>query len=445
MAGLSTLLPAWLRGPLARLARSDASWLGVIGRHSTVSSSGMAVTPDTAQALSPVYACCRVLVDALASIDFACHESLPAGGKRRIDDTDCARALATWTFQDKELALWAMVLGGNGFIRIERNERGGIVNLHGLAPRYMTLELDQDFAVFYRYRDRFAREALYAPGEVVHLKYRSTEDEFLALPPVVAAADAIGNALAVRAFSAAVFRNGAYPRLYLKHPGVLGKDAIDRIKEAWAAFHSGIENVGKSLVLEEGMEVVPLELGSATDAQMIDASKFSVAEVSRLYGVPLSMLAETGTINYSTSAEERRAFVSNTLAPLVARVSDVLTHSLIPADQRHRVRIDADLSHLTVGHGKEQAEWASQLLAAGVFNINEVRMRFGLPDIAGGEQFRVPVNSVTLDNLPLIGVPNATPAPESGAARMLRIIEGGGAHQAATLAPPKFKEALAHD
>ena len=65
----------------------------------------------------------------------------------------------------------------------------------------------------------------------------------------------------------------------------------------------------------------------ASDGQLIDFARFSVAEVSRLFGVPLQMLGENASLNYSTAVELSRTFVLQSLRPFLVRIATELSRS----------------------------------------------------------------------------------------------------------------------
>src|SRR5258706_10980527 len=145
----------------------------------------------------------------------------------------------------------------------------------------------------------------------------------------------------------------------------------------------------------------------AADANLVDYNVFGVREVSRLYGVPPSVLGETGNASYSTAVEEFRSAVLYCLRPWAARFTDCLGRALLTREQRLKgLRIEAPLDHLLVAPGKEFSEYARDLTNSGVASVNEIRNMMGLPDVEGGEVRRCPVNMTDIRNLPKIGLNN---------------------------------------
>jgi phage portal protein BeeE len=102
---------------------------------------------------------------------------------------------------------------------------------------------------------------------------------------------------------------------------------------------------------------------------------------------------QPGSVNYAQAVEETRAFAALSLQPFCNRVADELGAKLLTSTQRAQgFAVEFDLTRLLVSPG-EIAERMSKLVNGGVMTVNESRNQIGLPDVAGGDQLRVPVNT----------------------------------------------------
>src|ERR1700752_1901663 len=90
VGGDSQWTPSW---------RAAASLGGLLDG---ASSSGETVNTATAGALPSVYRAVCFISDSLSSVELRVVEQLPDGGKKPVEDTDAARALADWSFEDRE-------------------------------------------------------------------------------------------------------------------------------------------------------------------------------------------------------------------------------------------------------------------------------------------------------------------------------------------------------
>jgi len=89
-----------------------------------------------------------ILSDALASAPPAVSFPVEGGGRQRVV-TDASRALQRTSYADWETCFYSCQLGGNGFLHIHRNERGGAWRLVGIPARLMTVAIDKQGRVWY--------------------------------------------------------------------------------------------------------------------------------------------------------------------------------------------------------------------------------------------------------------------------------------------------------
>lgn len=400
--GVSQWSPDWMASALM------SGW-------SRGSTSGVAVTTTTAGGLPSIYRCVSFISDSLASVELRIIEEQPDGGKVQVTDSDVARALADWSYEDREGFLFHAALGGNGLAIIRRNARGGITALDTRVPRRVLAVLDGEDTVWYSIYPELGPgngdNEIVALENMAHLRFRNIGDHLgrrvWGVPPIVTAMDALGLVLASRQYQSSLWDKGTIPIGVLKTERTLKQATIDRLRGQWEEFYQGGKATGKVAILEDGMDFTPMKPGiMPSDTDLIEYSRFGVEEAARLYAVPPSVLAQTHNASYSTATEEFRAAVLHCLRPWAARFTDCLTRALLTRDQRMSgMRIEASLDHLLVAPGKETSEWLRDLTANGILSINEARNYLGYPDVAGGEVHRVPVNSTDLKNLPLIGLP----------------------------------------
>lgn len=409
MLALRHSLFGWLRRAGGN-AHWTSSWLA--SSHlmaSPPSDAGVQVTPASAGALSAVYRACSFISDSLCATGFRVVQQLPDGGQQIIDDSEAAKALKNWSYDQREMFVFNAALGGNGIAAVRR--KGRAMSLESIVPRRVAVAADEAYRLFYIIEPVDCR----GEGEVIeaknvaHLKYRAighqASHDVFAVPPIVTCAQSLGLIIASRMFQAALWKNGSIPIGALKHPKKLDQPMIDRLRAQWAQYYSG-ENAGRVAILEGGMEWQALDLSmSPADADLVNLNRFNTEEVARLYGVPPSLLAQTHSASYSTAVEESRAAVLHCLRPWAARLSDCLGRVLLTQQERDKgMRIDAPLDHLLVAPGKETSEYLRELVNSGILSLNEARNVLGLADIPGGDVHRAPVNTTDIKNLPNIGI-----------------------------------------
>lgn len=419
MLALRHSLFGWLRRAGGN-AHWSPSWLA--SSHlmaSPPSDAGVQVTPASAGALSAVYRACSFISDSLCSTEFRVVQRTSDGGQQIVDDSEAAKALRNWSFDERERFVWNAALGGNG-IAIARR-KGKALSLESVVPRRVAVAADEAYKLFYIIESADCRgeSEIVVARDVAHLKFRAighqASNDVFAVPPIVTCAESLGLILASRVFQAALWKNGSIPIGALCLAGKIKDEAmVTRIREQFAQHYTG-QNTGRVAILEHGMEWKPIEPSvSPADADLVNLNRFGVEEVARLYGVPPSLLAQTHSASYSTAVEESRAAVLHCLRPWAVRLSDCLGRVLLTQQERDKgMRVDVSLDSLLVAPGKEMSEYLRELVNSGILSLNEARNVLGLADIPGGDVHRAPVNTTDIKNLPNIGIGTNKPAGET--------------------------------
>lgn len=243
----------------ATLTQRDIRLVEALGGEETAA--GIRVSPETATGVSAVHAAVQLIAETAASLPLNVYLRADDGSRQVAEDHPLQAVLHDrWNprltaFAGREHLIASTLLTGNGYAAIESNSRGAVTALWPLHPeRVRVVELASG-----RLRYEVSGPAgvrRYLQDEVLHLRYR-TRDGINGLSPITIARETIGNALAQGRFEGRFFRNGARMSGALKHPGKLSDQAATRLRDSFERLYSGPENVGKTAILEEGMEYTP--------------------------------------------------------------------------------------------------------------------------------------------------------------------------------------------
>jgi len=205
--------------------------------------------------------------------------------------------------------------------------------------------------------------------------------------------------MAAEEYAARFFGNGARPSGFLMIDKVLGKEQRAQLREAFEMIHSGIENSHKLAVLEAGMKYQQVTSNN-TDAQLTETQKRQVAEIARLYRVPLDMLMEGGNATYNNSEQYNKQLLQYTLRPYLVRIEQALNTTLLTRkEQNEGYFIEFDVAGLLRGDIKSRGEFYRNMRMIGAMTINEVRRKENLPEIDGADDLLVPLNMAPADML----------------------------------------------
>jgi len=341
-----------------------------------------------------------VYSDAVASLPRRVVRRVAGGGLDIDEASDAAHVLDAVCYFDLEAIAASAVETGNGYGTITRNDRGGAADVGWVASWRVTPGLDDRARLFYRIAADTSlseQERIVPAADMVHLKFRATgsRSRYIGVSPLATCAPALAMALRARAFQSEIFANVSTPAVFLTAPGKIDEVVATRLRTEWNQnFGSG--NRGRTAVLGMGLKPETLNLSTAVDADLAKQFEFGVNEVARALGVPVSLLMQPGHVNYAQAVEETRAFAALSLQPFCVRFADELGAKLLtPAQRAAGFEIEFDLTSLLVSPG-EIADRTSKLVNGGIQTTNEARNQLGLPDVAGGDELRIPVNTQRL-------------------------------------------------
>ncbi|WDS38313.1 portal protein [Caulobacter phage W2] len=220
---------------------------------------------------------------------------------------------------------------GNGYSEIERNGRGEALGIWQLLPDRTAPELRDGNL---RYRTTVENRQFSLPhDDVLHFAGMGW-DGFTGYSPIALAREALGLGKATEAFGASFFANDARSGGVLIHPGKLSDPAKDRVRDGFEN-QGGLENAHRIKVLEEGMKFVPTTI-PPEDAQFLATQEFTVAQVARMFGVPLFLLhSHEKSTSWGSGLEEMgNSFVTYTLANWAVSAEQEMDSKLLTEEER---------------------------------------------------------------------------------------------------------------
>lgn len=357
-------------------------------------------TTEEVSTLSAVYRSCTLYADLIGAAQWDVIKQSTTGGHTRVAGSDIQRALSNWEFCEREMWVFSACLLGNGYAEIIRNDRGAPHEIQTIASWRVSPEWRNEKLVYRIHSDENVNdssERIVPESDMLHLRYRLTgRHGVLGEAPVSRMVESLDAVLRTREGQRNVWRNMSAPTTYLSSPKPLPVESAKRLKTAYEEFLSKA-NLGGTLILDNEISLNTVNIGELANLQCVELMQHGVEEVSRIFGVPASLLSQTVNVNNSTAIQERRNFVTVSLSPFAKRVQDELskkffTRTEIGAGMSVRI----DLLKLLLEAGEDTANYYSKLLNAGLMTVNEARNQTGLEDITDGDILRSPLNTAPL-------------------------------------------------
>lgn len=366
--------------------------------------SGISVNPETALRATAVFACVRVLSESLAGLPL--HVYQRAGGDReRADRHPLYRLLHSrpnplqTSYEWRQLTMAHLLLYGNSFHEIVRDDAGDVEAVYPLQPSRMVLKVENG-GVLYEYATPGGERVTLPAARVLHLKGLST-DGFLGVSPITAARQSIGLSLAAERFGAQYFGQGTRVGGWLEGPpGVkITSEQGKMIAGSFADAYSGPDHAHKVAVVTGGMTFKPFET-SNEDSQFLETRAFQVADIARIFRVPPHLIADLSRSTYSNIAQQSQEFVQYSLLPWVTNLEQAFQSRLFRPEEENTHYAEFDLNGLLRGDHESRMRAYQAGIYAGIYSPNECRSFENLNSREGGDTFLQPTNLAPSPYLP---------------------------------------------
>lgn len=352
------------------------------------------VSTDQAMRLSAVFACLRLLSEAVATLPLDTFErSGPARTEFRprpeylsFDPPQCSRIDYL-----SQLVL-SLLTDGNAYVFTPRDRLGVPQDLVVLDPnrvdvgrvrgrvRYVCAGVELD-------------ASLGAGGELLHIPGMKMPGDIVGMSPIAYARETIGLGLAAQRYGESFFSNGALPGAVIEVPKEtsFNQEAADRFSAAWNSRHKGVGHANKVGVLTGGATLNKVSI-QPNDAQFLETRAFQVPDVARIFGVPPHLIADASN---STSwgsglAEQNLAFGQFSLRPWIDRIEEA-HNRLLTSHGLRQVFVKLNLDALLRASLKDRYAAYAVGITAGVLLPEEARTTEDLPplqasgDISSGQ------------------------------------------------------------
>ena len=372
------------------------------------STAGKNVNERSAMQMTAVYACVRILSEAIAGLPLHLYRYSDEGSKEKAVDNPLYFLLhdepneEMTSFVFRETLMTHLLLWGNAYAQIIRNGKGSVMALYPLMPNKMEVDRDENGQIIYKY-NRSKDEAntkeegtvVLDSTDVLHIPGLGF-DGLVGYSPIAMAKNAIGMAIACEEFGSKFFANGASPSGVLEHPGILKDPA--RVRESWNAAYGGSANSHKVAVLEEGMKYTPISI-SPNEAQFLETRKFQINEIARIFRVPPHMVGDLEKSSFSNIEQQSLEFVKYTLDPWVIRWEQSLSRALLSQDEKRTYFFKFNVDGLLRGDYQSRMNGYAVGRQNGWMSANDIRELENMdriPENLGGDMYLVNGNMLPL-------------------------------------------------
>lgn len=343
---------------------------------------------------SPAFACIRIIAETVEQVPLHLHRRLPDGGRERVTDHPAAKVLRQpnpWT-SPAELKLIVgthLATFGNAYAWLNRDGAGVAVEAIPLDPRRVEVKADAvTMAPVYLVTRADGSRQEYDRSEIIHVRGPGL-DCYKGDSPVSLAREAIGLALTLENHCGSLFGRGAKPSGILKVKAK-SAEALKRIKAMFAQFYEGIHGE-RTLLLDDDSEFQQVQITSV-DAQTLEMRRFQVAEISRFWRVPLSLLNDLERVTHANAEALGQQFLSFCMLPIFRSIADALALTLLAPDERDDLYFEFLVDDIARADLAARMTAYATAISHGILSPNDVRSKENAGPYVGGDVYTRPVN-----------------------------------------------------
>jgi HK97 family phage portal protein len=355
---------------------------------------GVTVNETTAMRVIAVNACVKLIAETIAALPLQTYNR---GDESRVAIRKPSESYV-WDQPNPEMTpmeFWEQVFGslllnGNAFIETVRFKRGAraIAELWPIDPRAVNVERTKDGRKAYV----IPNSGTYDASQILHIPAFRRAGDDRGMSPIASAREGIGVSVAAERLAAKFFSNGAFLSGLLEVDADLsGKpDVAAALAANFSHIHGGPDKAFKVGVIDNNAKFREMTI-PPEDLQFMEARKFQVVEICRLYQVPPHMVADVErSTSWGTGIEQQGIqFVVYSLMRWVRRSEMAISKFLLPSQERYA---KWNLSALLRGDSASRGTFYGGGRQGGWLSINDIRRLEDLPPIPNGDDYLQPLN-----------------------------------------------------
>lgn len=349
---------------------------------------GQVVNPETALKLSAVWACVKLISEAVGAMPVRVW-TVADDGTRTLNTAHWIHGLLNHSpnrYQTRneffETVVINLMLAGNSYVRYVRNVMGRIVSLLPMMATQTEVMLSRNGDRSYTFTDG-ADVASFAQSSIWHTLLMPS-NAVVGLSPLEYGARSMGIAMAAEDRVGTLARNGFKPTGVLMIDKALKPEQREQIRTQFSDLQEGQGDPLK--VLEAGMTYQQISM-NPKDVQLLETRRFSTEDIARFFGVPSVLINDTSatTVWGSGISEIKEGFYTLTLQPLLERLESSISKWLLLPEERGKIIVEFDFSRFLRGNESQRTTTQAAAVSGNLLTINEARAMEGRAPVPGGD------------------------------------------------------------
>ena len=280
-------------------------------------------------------------------------------------------------FNFYKLLIESVILNGNGYAYIERDERLNVKALHLINPAYVTPMPQEDGTVKYIVA---GMDSAVDAMNMIHL-FQHCDDMYNGISVIKYASMALQSAWDKEVHSDAFYAGGAGLMGIIKASAPLTAAQKKEIAESWERSMAKTANGGVA-ILPQGLDFQAISV-SPEDAQLLESMQYDVISICRFFNVSPLKVFDYSHMSYSSLEQVSLSFLQESVLPYTQLIEDEFNKKIFRPSEVGNLAIDFDYASIMTADKKTEAEYYRTLITNGLATVNECRERLGLPNLDG--------------------------------------------------------------
>jgi HK97 family phage portal protein len=371
-------------GRLGSFVNRVTGWDRVIGSsrviHTGRTSSGVYVDADNALKNATVWACIQYLTRTVGQLPWRVYtrdakgntSTAAAGGVDYLLNTRPNPEMGAFSW--RQLMLGHVLLRGNAYAEIQRDNRGVAIALWPLHPDRVCARRRADGTLYYEVWNSDGNSELRAE-DMYHV--RGLGDGPVGYSVIDYAAQSIGWAQATEVFGSTFFGNGMNPTGVVTSEAGLSPAGLDELRKELSRLYTGPKGE-RTAVLDAKMKYEKVST-SPNDGQFIETRQHQVEEICRWFGVPPHKVMHLLRATFSNIEHQSIEVVVDSVTPWARVFEQEADYKLFGLANRQGFYTKMSMQALLRGDNQSRAQFYKAMFEMGM-TINQI---LALEDLNG--------------------------------------------------------------
>lgn len=289
-----------------------------------------------------------------------------------------------------------MLLKGNGYAIIQRDDRGEVTRMDIVDPDMITVLYDESTRSV-NYQDVTIGKR-YEPCDIIHIMNVPDSKGIIGRSTLEYARQTLNICREAENMAGNFFSNSALSGyLKIRTSGRSTREQKEDARKSWKHQLSNLSIAGVP-VLDESQDFIPLTVKDE-DIQLLQSRKFNIESIARFFNVSPILLYDLTKNSYASSEHASLQLLNDCIAPLLEKIELEFERKIYLPSIRASIDVKFNESAMLRLDQTSRSEYFTKLYNIGVLSPNEIRNELNLAPIKGGDIHVIQVNTIDITTI----------------------------------------------